>query len=116
MQDYENLYIATYIVQNLATLVLFIGSIILFSKQRTLSTILILIGSIFIFLFGVGNIFMSAIAGRYGTEMLIKVSAFYNFFNGVVYFIFCLGIFLFTLDYIKKKKTKNDISDLGVKD
>ena len=111
MNNYEYVYTASYIIHNLATLLIVIASIILVTKKRTLSTILILIGSVLIFILGIGTIFIGALAGQYDTDMFLKLNAISNIASGLAYLMFCLGLLLFVFIDFKKAVPKNEFLD-----
>ena len=111
MDNYEYLYTLSYVIYNLASLIVVISCIILVTKKRTLATLLMLIGSVFAFLFGVSSIFISTIANSQGTEAFIKINAISNLVSGFAYIAFCLGLLLFAISHFKKDNTRNEFLD-----
>ena len=65
MESYEYLYAAS-------TVIYIIISILLHNKVKSTATILVLIGSISAFIFNLGDIFLSLIAGRYDVKHIYK--------------------------------------------
>ncbi|MEM9680417.1 MAG: hypothetical protein AAF901_08845, partial [Bacteroidota bacterium] len=61
MSSYEFLYSASYIIFNLAHVLIAVASIVIFSKKRTLSTTLMLIGSSLGFVLGVSGVLITTV-------------------------------------------------------
>ncbi|WP_460219235.1 hypothetical protein [Psychroserpens sp. MEBiC05023] len=108
MNTYEYLYTASYVIYNLASLIMVVTGIVLFNKIRTLATTLILVGSIFNLVLGVGSILISSFASRYDTDTFLQVNIYSNIAQGLSYFMFGLGLLLFVLNDFKNEERRNE--------
>lgn len=111
MNNYEYLYTASYVIYNLASLIMMLTGILLFSKIKTLSTTLMLVGGILNLVLGVGSVLISSFAGRYDTDTFIQVNAYSNIAQGLCYSMFCIGLLLFVINDFKTREPRNEFLD-----
>nr|WP_321230355.1 hypothetical protein [uncultured Psychroserpens sp.] len=102
MESYEYLYAASTVIYIITSIIVVIASILLHNKVKSSATILVLIGSISAFIFNLGDIFLSLIAGRYDVETYIQINAIANIVSGIAYGMFCVGLLLFVVNDLKK--------------
>ena len=111
MENYEYLYTASTAIYIIVSIIVITACILLYTKIRTTATIIILIGSVLAFIFNMGQIFLSLIAGRYDIDTYIQVNAITSVLNTLAYGMFCIGLLLFVVNDLKKEEPKNEFSD-----
>jgi len=92
------------LISIIAHLLALVASIIIFYKNKSLSTIIMLIGSVLMFIESFGTPILKVIIARdYGVEALIKFQVTSSYFNAISFFVFILGLFLFAINDLKRK-------------
>ncbi len=82
-------------------LLLLIGSIIIFNKQKNKVSILLLLGIILMILFSSSSILVPFLL-RNSIEKIVATQGILRILSSISQFIFAIGIFLFSLKLIKK--------------
>ncbi|WP_420322847.1 hypothetical protein [Flagellimonas sp.] len=107
MENDESIYfLVGLILNNLASLMLLVTSIILVRKRKSAITILILIANIMAFVFfWISIVGIRIVAQNSGTEGLLKFNYIVNTVGPLPQILFSIGLLLFAVKYFKKNES-----------
>ena len=103
MNDYLNNVIIAGVFSSISHLLILIGVIIIISKQKNAGSLLMFFGQILILLVSITNIIWP-ILFKTGSEKVIQIQSIISILSGISYFIFALGLLLFSIRLIKKER------------
>ncbi|MBT8184130.1 MAG: hypothetical protein KJN76_04775 [Eudoraea sp.] len=103
MQDLPALHLAAYIISFIGQLIVLIGCIVLFVKQRTLATALMLAGMLLSVVFGIMGFFMNFVAAGSSPEALLRNQGIFSTLNTLSYLLFGIGLLLLALKWSRKR-------------
>jgi len=95
-------YIISGVLHFIGQLIIFIASIALISKKRTLPATLLLISSSFFIILNIPSYALPFFYNQ-GPASLIQTQGIFSIISAINYILFSLGILLLILDYKKRK-------------
>ncbi|WP_298756493.1 hypothetical protein [uncultured Psychroserpens sp.] len=111
LESTEYLYTISAIVNVFAILLVTAASIIIFIKNRTITTTIVFIGAILMMITTIIGFLINIFSTSDNFEMMFKVRGAMAILSSLSYGLFCFGLFFFALEYFKKPIPKNEFLD-----
>jgi hypothetical protein len=106
----EFLFTISSIIHYLALAFVSVGGFLLFIKKRTLATTMLLVGAILMVITTIVGIGIQLYPIDEDFEAVMRANASIAILSSISFGLFCLGIFLYALDF-KKEVPKNEFLD-----
>ncbi|APY09826.1 hypothetical protein BWZ22_00555 [Seonamhaeicola sp. S2-3] len=96
-------FLMTGIISGIVHVIIFIASIILIYKKRTIATAILLTGSVLSLISYFGSFALNIWAARISSKLMIKTQITMSFFQGFSFLIFGVGLLLLAINNFKKQ-------------
>ncbi|WP_178985761.1 hypothetical protein [Winogradskyella helgolandensis] len=104
----EILFTIGQIIGAFSTLIVFVATIVIFIKKKTIATWLIFSGYLLVVITYIVSLFINVFAGRNGIESLLITQGVLSIVQNLSYSIFAVGLLILGLtEFSKKNKTLN---------